>query len=247
MANPTPGAETGADFPDAPPQQEPMADQDQPDLDAFAAKFGLRDADDNSDRSNDDISMGERLSGVSSRVASIVSTGLNRAADRIGRLASTDDEDEITLAHLVERARDIRTVMVTTMDERGTLSARPLTVQEIDEDGDLAFIVDRDAEWVTQAVEPINVAFVDGARTWISVAGRTSLDDDRAALDELWDPMTDAFFPSGKDDGPIVLRVLSDRWEYWTAPNRAAQLIEIARAKFGDGTTDLGDSGSIET
>jgi general stress protein 26 len=195
-----------------------------------------------------------RLGSVSSRFASAVSTGLSRAADRVGRLASERDDgsnddpaDELSLEQLIERAGDIQTVMVTTVDERGTLSSRPLTVQRIADDGDLAFIVDRNAEWVTQAVEPINVAFVDGSRTWISVAGRMTLDDDRAALDELWDPMTDAFFPDGKDDGPIVLRVLSDRWEYWTAPNRAIQLIEVVRAKFGDGSTDLGDSGSVET
>lgn len=158
-----------------------------------------------------------------------------------------NEQSATTLADLIERTDGIRTVMVTTTDERGTLSSRPLTVQRVADNGDLYFIIDREAEWVGAASEPANVALVDADTTWVSVAGRLILVDDRALLDELWDPMTDAFFPDGKENGPVVMVVQSDRWEYWTAPNKLSQMVEIARARLTGGTTDLGESGSIET
>lgn len=157
------------------------------------------------------------------------------------------DNEEFSLADLIDRVDGIRTVMLTTIDERGTMSSRPLTVQRITEDGDLFFIVDANAEWVVRTVEPVNVAFVDDGTTWVSVAGRAVVDDDRGLLDELWDPMTDAFFPDGKENGPVVLEVRADEWEYWTAPNKVMQLVKIARAKVTGGSTDLGASGTVET
>jgi general stress protein 26 len=258
IANPDPGPGVGDDFPDAPSDVTistgTLTDQDQPDLDKFAAKFGL--LTDNNDPASDETGgaprsqeLKDRLSGTSSKVLSAISSGLGKAASRVGQIVETDTDDDatMTLVELVERTRSIRTVMVTTSDKRGTLSSRPLTVQHIDDGGDLSFIVDRNADWVTQAVEPVNVALVDGSRTWVSVAGRMLLDDDRVALEELWDPMTDSFFPDGKDNGPIVLRVQSDRWEYWTAPNRAVQLVSMAKAKTSDESPELGESGAIET
>jgi len=156
-------------------------------------------------------------------------------------------EADDSIRELIDRVEGVRTVMLTTVDERGTLSSRPLTVQRIDPSGDVYFIVDRHADWVGGTAEPVNIALVDPDRTWVSVAGRLTLVDDRALLDDLWDSMTDAFFPDGKEGGPTVLRVQADRWEYWTAPNKLTQTIEIVKAKLTGGVTDLGDSGSVET
>jgi len=269
MANPTPGPNVGGDFPDAPDESVAAHPQDKPDLDEFARKLGLKTeaSDDSSagasddggaDISDDDAGGGSILSRVKpvmSKVAGAVSDGFGAASDRLSDLADRDGENsdnggggsDPSLADLIGRVDGIRTVMVTTGDERGTLSSRPLTVQRVGDDGDVYFIVNRDADWVTPIVEAANIAFVRRDRDWISVAGRASISDDRALLDELWDPTTDAFFPDGKESGAAVLQVHADRWEYWSAPNQVAQLIEIAKAMVTDGSTDLGDSGAIET
>jgi general stress protein 26 len=153
-----------------------------------------------------------------------------------------------TLEGLMNRVADVRVAMVTTVDERGTLSARPLTVQCIDDSGDVLFIVDRHAEWLTAGVDAMNVALVVEGDTWISIAGRGQINDDRSLLDDLWDPMNVAYFPDGKDSGvPVVLVVQADRWEYWTSPNKVAQLAELVKATFKGTKPELGDSGTIDT
>lgn len=260
MANPTPGPNVGGDFPDAPEESVAARPQDKPDLNKFARRLGLTPDSAGSD-SESDVgrregvagrvgSVLDRLKPTMSKVAGKVSSGFDAASDRLADLTDREaagDAGDPTLADLIERVDSIRTVMVTTGDERGTLSSRPLTVQKVGDDGDVFFIVDREADWVTTLVEAANVAFVRRDRDWISVAGRAAVSDDPGLLDELWSPVTDAYFPDGKQSGATVLRVHADRWEYWSAPNQVAKFIEIAAAAVTDDPPDMGDSGTVET
>lgn len=249
VANPTPSPAAGEDFPDQPHEQSAERPQDQPDLDAFAARMGTDRLDDASasDPSDDDATARDWRAPVATALGGLAS-GARTVGERLKgvseRLVSAGD-DELDLAALRERVAKIRTVMLTSIDERGTLSSRPLTVQHLSEAGDVHFVVGRDADWVSSNIDAVNVAFVDSS-TWISVAGRAVLDEDSQLLDDLWNPLLDTYFPDGRA-GAVVVRVESDRWEYWTAPNRLGRLVELARARVGDDRPEAGESGTIET
>ena len=154
-------------------------------------------------------------------------------------------DEPLTIDELRERVEEVRTAMVTTIDEHGLLASRPLTVQRIDELGNVYFIVGRDAEW-SAAGQAMNVAIVDDGRTWVSVVGRAEYVEGTSLLSDLWDEMTDTFFPDGPASA-VALQVHADRWEYWTAPNKLAQLAGMAKAFLMDSQPDVGDSGSIDT
>jgi prepilin-type processing-associated H-X9-DG protein len=249
VANPTPSPRAGEDFPDQPDERPAERPQDQPDLDAFAARLGTDRLGADGDESTENVAARDWRSPVASALGGLAS-GARTVGERLKgvseKLVSGDADGEIDLDALRTRVAKVRTVMLTTVDERGTLSSRPLTVQHVAESGDVLFVVERAADWVSASVDAANVAFVDGSTTWISVAGRAVIDDDTRLLDDLWDPALDAFFPDGRASA-VVLRVQSDRWEYWTAPNKLVQLVEIAKAKVGDDRPDLGDSGRVET
>jgi general stress protein 26 len=254
VANPTPSPAAGENFPDEPDEAVAERPQDQPDLDAFAERMGTDQLSDRSgaasggdtgDNADDDSKRDWRqtaLGGLASG-ARVVGDKLKDVSERL--LPDSDDTD-LDLDDLRERVSKVRTVMVTSAGERGTLASRPLTVQHVTDDGNVHFVVDRDADWVKQRIDPINVAFVDGSSTWVSVAGRGVLDADSQLLDDLWNPLLDSYFPDGRASA-VVLRVEADRWEYWTAPNKLNQLVEIVKSRVGDDRPDLGDSGSIET
>lgn len=143
-----------------------------------------------------------------------------------------------------EHLGDGRFAMITTVDERGTLSSRPVTLQSIDDRGDAWFLVDANAEWVQPAANgPINAAFVDD-RSWLSFAGRADIFTDDSCITELMDVMSENFFDETSQ--PVALRVVTDRIEWWAAPNKVSQLIELVKAKVTDHQPDLGSSGSIE-
>ncbi len=153
-------------------------------------------------------------------------------------------EQLTTIDEVQKRIESGRVAMVTTVDERGTLSARPVTLQKIDDHGDAWFLVDANADWVQPAANgPVNAAFVD-ERTWVSFAGRADLFTDEACITDLMDAMSENFFDESSQ--PVALRVVTDRIEWWAAPNKLSQLIELAKAKATDHQPDLGASGTIE-
>lgn len=138
-----------------------------------------------------------------------------------------------------------RTAMVTTIDERGTLSSRPMTIQRIDDAGEVWFLVDANAHWVGPADgSPVNVAVVDDGDVWVSFAGRASVEREQGVIDALSGPMADAYFSS--EAQPVALRVVTDRIEWWTAPGSVAQLIQMGRGLLSDAQPDLGEQGIIE-
>lgn len=154
-------------------------------------------------------------------------------------------DEPLTVDELRERLEEVRVAMATTIDEHGLLSSRPLTVQRIDENGDVYFIVARDADW-TAAGQAMNVSLVDDGRTWVSVVGRAEYVEGTSLLSDLWDDTTDTYFPGGPAHA-VALQVHADRWEYWTAPNKLVRMAGRAKAFLMDAPPDVGDSGSIET
>lgn len=151
----------------------------------------------------------------------------------------------MTIEELRDRVDGVRTAMATTIDPEGLLSARPLTVQRVDDNGDVYFIVGRSADWAVGG-QAMNVALVDDGRTWVSVVGRAEYVDGTSLLSDLWDEMTDTFFPDGPESA-VVLQLRADRWEYWTAPNKLAQLAGMAKAFLMDDRPNLGGSGAVDT
>jgi general stress protein 26 len=154
-------------------------------------------------------------------------------------------DEPLTIDELRERVEEVRVAMATTIDEHGLLSSRPLTVQRIDEHGDVYFIVGREADWA-MAGQAMNVSLVDDGRTWVSVVGRAEYVEGTSLLSDLWDEMTDTFFPDGPESA-IALQVHADRWEYWTAPNKLARMAGMAKAFLMDTRPDVGDSGTVDT
>src|SRR6056297_203352 len=248
VANPTPSPAAGEDFPDRPAQSVADQPQDQPDLDAFAERMGTDQLEGRSAaRLGTDDDTRDWRAPVSKALRGLA-TGARTLGERLKGVSEklVPDDDDLDLDDQRDRVGNVRTVMVTTVDERGTLSSRPMTVQHVTDAGDVRFVVDRDADWVSPSMGAVNVAFVDGSSTWVSVAGRGVLDNDSQLLDDLWNPLLDSYFPDGRASA-VVLQVQADRWEYWTAPNKLNQLVETARTKVGDDRPDLGDSGMIET
>lgn len=241
VANPTASPKAGNEFPDAPDTADVGRPQDQPDLEAFAKRMGT-------DRLGDDAAGGSRdWRRPMSSALSGLSGGAKAAARKLANLSErvTGDDSPPDLTALRDRVDGLRTTMVTTVDQEGTLGSRPLTVQRVTESGDVLFVVARDADWVRPTIDAVNVAFVDPDSTWVSVAGRGETVDDTALLDELWNPALDAFFPDGRARA-VVLHVRADRWDYWAAPGKLSQLVGVAAATIGDEQADPGTSGTIQ-
>lgn len=149
---------------------------------------------------------------------------------------------------VVSIMQDDRFCMLTSVSSEGRLHAHPMTPQEVTEDGDVWFFIDRTSEQATNisAEKRVNLAFSDGS-TWLSVAGHGRILRDEAKISELWNSMVEAWFPDGQDSPDLaLLHVEADSAEYWDTPGgRIASALAFAKTKL-TGERPSGHSDSVD-
>ena len=120
-----------------------------------------------------------------------------------------------------ELVKDIRIAMMTTVAKDNTMSSRPMAVQDKPFDGTLWFLTRSTSEKIDEIEEDSHVTLTfaePGDSTYIALKGRAHVNQDRAKIKELWNPMYKAWFPKGEDDPEIaVLRVDVSEADYWEA------------------------------
>ena len=119
--------------------------------------------------------------------------------------------------------------MLTTVSN-GKLHSRPMSTQEMDENGDLWFFTSDDSRKVDElaADNRVSAAYSNpDDNTYVSVFGTGEIVKDRAKMEELWNPIHKAWFPEGLDDPHIcLLRVNIEEAEYWDAPS--SKFVQLA-------------------
>ncbi|MGR3467571.1 MAG: pyridoxamine 5'-phosphate oxidase family protein [Shimia sp.] len=86
----------------------------------------------------------------------------------------------------------------------------------------------------------------NGAGLWATVHGEAHLHMDRAILDDIWNPMTDAWFEEGKQDPDLtMIHFKPARAEVWTSDGGMKFFFEIAKAQMQDTKPDVGSHGMV--
>jgi general stress protein 26 len=138
------------------------------------------------------------------------------------------------LEKLNELLKKFRFAMLTTRAQDGTLTAHPLTVQETEFDGDLWFVISRQASAVQHIrLDPtVGVSF-STSDSWLSLAGTAHVIEDDAKLKEQWNAGLKAWFPEGPEDPDVVLlKVDTHSGEYWDSPGgRIASVMAFVKHK----------------
>ncbi|MBT9256923.1 pyridoxamine 5'-phosphate oxidase family protein [Phycicoccus sp. MAQZ13P-2] len=152
-------------------------------------------------------------------------------------------------AHVKELVEDQRTAMLTTVHrESGALTSRPMTLQEVDDDGTFWFLAQRDSAAASEieADPQVNVAFTkEGA--WVSVAGRASVRHDPEKARELWNEFAKTWFQKEPEDPEVaVIRVDGESAQYWDSPGKAATVVEMVKARLTGDRPDAGESHTVE-
>jgi len=155
-------------------------------------------------------------------------------------------EDTRKVAELIKGERF---GFLTTTTPSGTLTSRPMTLQEVDFDGDLWFFAERDAEWLDHVrVSPqVNVGIGSGG-TWVSLTGQAAVVDDVAKKKELWNGGVEAWLPQGPEDPSVVLvQIDGDSAEYWDSPGgRLATAFSFVKAKATGQRIDSGENEVVD-
>lgn len=140
------------------------------------------------------------------------------------------------IQHFSKITKGIKFAMLTTIDaDRGALVSRPMTLQQVEFDGDLWFFANRTSEMVNQIENNINVnlAFSNPKdMSFLSAQGNAAIVDDVKKAKQMWNPMYKAWFPEGIEDPNLcLLKISVHSADYWESPDsRIVRLVGLAKA-----------------
>ena len=136
----------------------------------------------------------------------------------------------------------VEIAMLTSVGEDGSLHSRPMTVQDVEDDGTVWFFTSANASAAYESEDNcrVNVSYVDARRSvFISISGTARVSEDREKMEKLWDPQLSAWFPKGLDDPELrLLCVQIDRAEYWDVAQNALSLLAGFARKAITGKAD---------
>ncbi|OYP37719.1 pyridoxamine 5'-phosphate oxidase family protein [Rhodopirellula sp. MGV] len=112
---------------------------------------------------------------------------------------------------------DFRNAMLVTRTSSGELDSRPMAIAEVDDDGTMWFVSDRNSGKIADLMLDQDVAVtMQSSGKFVSLTGKCQAVEDRQKIDEIWNEAFKVWFPAGKSDPSIVLlRVDPVRGEYW--------------------------------
>ena len=154
----------------------------------------------------------------------------------------------VELTQLAKLIEGMRFCMLTTVDEENLMVARPMTPQQMCEEGALWFLTDPNSTKM-QHLQLMNVAFSDEPKsTYVSISGHGEVVADRARIESLWSAFARPWFPDGVDSTNLaLLKFVPNVAEYWDAPNSKmvrifGSIISIVAAK----PIGMGEHGSLK-
>ena len=149
--------------------------------------------------------------------------------------------------------KDIRFAMFTTRHGDGHLHSRPMTTQNpsLDADESLWFFMSKKGDPVNdfEADPTVNVAYANPSKDqYVSVSGTAAVVDSLEKKRQLWNKMSEAWFPGGPTDPDLALvQVRITHANYWDVrESKIVQLYTMAKAAMtGKPPTDMGRYGEV--
>ncbi|KAA0989618.1 pyridoxamine 5'-phosphate oxidase family protein [Dyadobacter aurulentus] len=158
-----------------------------------------------------------------------------------------DFEDQEAIKKLKSLAEDIRFCMYTTY-KNNRIDSRPMTTQEIDNEGNVWFFASRNSEPASNNGESVTLIYSEPKNnTYLSISGNAGQVHDEAKKEELFNVMSKAWFPEGKDDPDLVLiRVVTEEAAYWDATSsKMVVFFSMLKAALTGTTPEGGDHGKL--
>lgn len=138
----------------------------------------------------------------------------------------SDSENE---QRVVELMKQSHVAMLTHLNADGQLVSHPMATQDVDHDGVVRFIAERDSDKVADLTRTpqVNVSYSNQG-SWVSLSGTAAIRNDVAKLEELWGTFTDAWLEGGPDNpNNVLIEVTPHSAEFWDAPG-GSKVVQVA-------------------
>ncbi|MFP5439623.1 MAG: pyridoxamine 5'-phosphate oxidase family protein [Bacteroidia bacterium] len=152
------------------------------------------------------------------------------------------------VAKIKEMAEDIKICMFCTELSSRPVPVRPMSVLEVDDQGNLWFLSSRNSNKNTEIKqdEDVQLIFADNADIeYLSVYGKAVIYTDRNHIDEVWTPIAKTWFEEGKDDpNATVIKVATTDAYYWDT--KSGKMITMLKYALGAIVGSSVDDNSLE-
>ncbi|WP_343618006.1 pyridoxamine 5'-phosphate oxidase family protein [Flavobacterium sp.] len=161
-----------------------------------------------------------------------------------------DLTEELAVSKVKELAEKIKICMFCTYNNENKLQSRPMSIQKVDELGQLWFLSDRNSGQNAEiTMNPqVELFFAEPHDKFLTLHGTASISYDRATIEKLYDPIVKVWMPGGIDDPNLsVIKVIPEDGYYWN--NKHGKMVAIAKmtAAFVTGhTMDDGIEGNLK-
>jgi len=135
-----------------------------------------------------------------------------------------NNRENFTGIKAVEKIRELidksgSCFFVTSTTLNNSHKSRPMSVQKTDDTGNIWFLSAKDSIKNMEIAADTDVSlYFQGSSysDFLELNGHAFITDDKAKIEELWDPTVKAWFTEGKDDPRIsVIQFIPDSGYYW--------------------------------
>ncbi|MDW8850504.1 pyridoxamine 5'-phosphate oxidase family protein [Flavobacterium sp. MMLR14_040] len=161
-----------------------------------------------------------------------------------------DLANEFAVDKIKDLAENIKTCMLCTYNLENKLQSRPMSVQKIDDLGQLWFLSDRNSSQNAEITQnpTVEIFFSEPHDKFLTLHGTASILYNPEIIHELYDPIIKVWMPGGEDDPNLsIIKVIPEDGYYWN--NKNGKMVAIAKmtAAFVTGKTmDDGIEGSLK-
>ena len=158
----------------------------------------------------------------------------------INQQQQEDNKDNLrskeAVAKIKELAEASKTCFLCTDIKTGkAFAARPMSVQEVDEQGNVWFLSASDSHQNEQiSADPHVQLLFQGSHysDFLSLYGKATISKDKTRIKELWNPLAKNWFTEGEDDPRItVVKVAPEAGYYWDTKH--GNIVSFAKSIAG--------------
>lgn len=157
--------------------------------------------------------------------------------------------EELAINKIQELAGNIKTCMFCTY-KNARLQSRPMSVQKIDDLGNLWFLSDRNSSQNAEiTMNPIvEIFFAEPHDKFLTLHGSATILYDRKTIEALYDPIVKVWMPGGIDDPNLsVIKVVPEDGYYWNNKHgKIAAIAKMTAALVTGKTMDDGIEGNLQ-
>ncbi|WP_417429911.1 pyridoxamine 5'-phosphate oxidase family protein [Halpernia sp.] len=158
-------------------------------------------------------------------------------------------KENLNQTKAIEKLKDLsesaRICMFCTDLSKLPITARPMSLQETDKEGNLWFISgdQSNKNFEIKDDNKVQLFFMNKSNSeYKSVFGKAFIYKDKSTIEEKWSPLANAWFDGKEDPNVSIIRVTPDETYYWdTKAGKLVTMLSFVTAAISGKKTDNSD------